>query len=60
MHLNSVNIYILPHVGGEEIGKFEEESSALSDWVNETIVGQVMGMMFRKGRGKGRWALVVV
>lgn len=55
-----MNIYILPHVGGEEMGRFEEESSALSDWVNETIVGQVVGMMFRKGRGKGHWAWVVV
>lgn len=39
MHLNSVNIYILPHVGGEEIGKFEEESSPLGDWMNETSCG---------------------
>lgn len=39
MHLNSVNINILPHIGGEEIGKCEEESSPLKDSMNETVGG---------------------
>lgn len=49
MYLNSVNIYILPRVGREEVGKFEEECSPLSDWMNETICGAGDGDDVQKG-----------
>lgn len=39
MHLNSMNMSILPHVGGEEIGKSEEEPRPLKDLMNKTVSG---------------------
>lgn len=43
MPWNSESISILPHIGGEEIGKSKEEPSSLKVWMNETVGGEVMG-----------------